>query len=106
MIGHNQEKEDDKNVIASISNNNEVLVLSNECLHVDEEGVEWIVDTVASYHATPHLELFFYYRVGDVGIVKMGNSSHSKIVRMGDVCLETNMGCKLTLKDVRHVPDL
>ena len=59
MIGHNQEKEDDKNVVASISNNNEVLVLSNEYLHVDEEWVEWIVDTVASYHATPHLELFF-----------------------------------------------
>ena len=37
MIGHNQEKEDDKNVVASISNNNEVLVLSNEYLHVDEE---------------------------------------------------------------------
>ena len=26
---------------------------------------------------------------------------------MGDVCFETNiMGCKLTLEDVRHVPDL
>ena len=25
---------------------------------------------------------------------------------MGDVCFETNMGCKLTLKDVRHVTDL
>ena len=37
MIGHNQEKEDDKNVTASISNNDEVLVLSNKCLHVDEE---------------------------------------------------------------------
>ena len=36
----------------------------------------------------------------------MGNSSHSKIVGIGDVCLETNMEYKLTLKDVRHVPDL
>ena len=35
----------------------------------------------------------------------MGNSSHSKIVGMGDVCFETNRGCKLTLKDVRHVLD-
>ena len=31
----NQEKYDD-NVIAFISNNDEVLVLSDECLHVDE----------------------------------------------------------------------
>ena len=36
----------------------------------------------------------------------MGNSSHSKIVGMGDACFETNMGCKLTLKHVRHALDL
>ena len=33
----NQEKEDDKNITTSISNNDEVLVLLNECLYVDEE---------------------------------------------------------------------
>ena len=33
----NQEKEDDKNTIVSISNNDEVLMLSNKCLHVDEQ---------------------------------------------------------------------
>ena len=52
------------------------------------------------------MELFSDYKVGDFGTVKMGNSSHSKIVGMGDVCFETNMRCKMTLKDVRHVPDL
>ena len=36
----------------------------------------------------------------------MRNSCHSKIVGMGEVCFETNMGCKFTLKDVRHVLDL
>ena len=36
----------------------------------------------------------------------MGNSSHSKIVGMGDAFFETNMGCKLTLKHVRHALDL
>ena len=102
----NQEKEDEKNTTASLSNNDEVLVLSNECLHVDEQGIEWTINTAASYHATPHLEFFSYYRVKDFGTVKMENSSHSKIVGIGDVCFETNMGCKLTLKNVRHVPDL
>ncbi|KAL6333440.1 hypothetical protein AAG906_028625 [Vitis piasezkii] len=82
----NQEKEDDKNTIASVSNNDEVLMLSNECLHVDEQGVEWI--------------LFFNYRVGDFGTVKMRNSSYSKIVEMGDVCFETR--CKMILKYVRR----
>ena len=36
----------------------------------------------------------------------MGNNDTSNIVGIGDICLETNMGCKLVLKDVRHVPDL
>ncbi|KAF5932870.1 hypothetical protein HYC85_029041 [Camellia sinensis] len=35
-----------------------------------------------------------------------GEHSLSKIIGMGDVCLETNLGCKLLLKDVRHVPDI
>ena len=75
-------------------------------MYVDEHEVEWIVDTTTSYHATPHLVLFSYYRVGNFDIVKMGNFNHSKIVGMGDVCFETNMGCRLTLKDVRHVSNL
>ena len=56
-------KEDEKNTTTSLSNNDEVLVLLNECLHVDEQGIEWTINTAASYHGTPHLELFSYYRV-------------------------------------------
>ena len=44
-------------------------------------------------------------KAGDFGVVKMGNSSYSKIVGIGDVCIKTNVGCMLILKDV-HVPDL
>ena len=36
----------------------------------------------------------------------MGNSSYSKIVGIGDVCIETNVGGTMILKDVRNVPDL
>ncbi|MCI37404.1 retrovirus-related pol polyprotein from transposon, partial [Trifolium medium] len=32
--------------------------------------------------------------------------SIANIVGIGDVCIQTNSGCALTLKDVRHVPDL
>ena len=38
--------------------------------------------------------------------MKMGNSSYSKIVGIGDVCIETNVDSTMMLKDVRHVPDL
>ena len=36
----------------------------------------------------------------------MGNNSVSKIVGIGDVCLETSIGNKLVLKVVRHVQDI
>ena len=46
------------------------------------------------------------YKLGYFGIVKMCNSSHSKIVGIGDVCIKTNVGSTMMLKDVRYVPDL
>ena len=36
----------------------------------------------------------------------MSSSIYSKIVRIDDLCIKTNVGCMLMLKDVRHVPDL
>ena len=36
----------------------------------------------------------------------MGNKSISKIVGIGDICIQTSMGCTLMLKDVRRIPDL
>jgi hypothetical protein len=36
----------------------------------------------------------------------MGNEDLSKIVGIGDICLETNVDYKLLLKDMRHVPDI
>jgi hypothetical protein len=70
------------------------------------QGVEWIVDTGACYHATPNKEFFMTYKAGDFGTLKMGNTSHSCIACIGDICLQTDMGCRLILKDVRHIPDL
>ncbi|KAL6124894.1 hypothetical protein ACLB2K_077402 [Fragaria x ananassa] len=46
------------------------------------------------------------YKCGEFGIVKMGNESYSKIARIRDVCFETDLGNKLMLKDLRHVPGL
>ena len=50
--------------------------------------------------------LFTTYKAGDFGTVKMGNSSYSKIVGIGDVYIETNVGSTMMLKDVRYVQDL
>ena len=65
-----------------------------------------MIDTGASYHATPRREFFATYRSGNFGVVKMGNYGTADIIGMGDIHLKTNLGCKLVLKDVRHVVDL
>ena len=50
--------------------------------------------------------MFTTYKAGDFSIVKMSNSSYSKIVGIGDVCIENNVGSTVMLKDVQHVIDL
>ncbi|KAM1261526.1 hypothetical protein ACFX2G_027395 [Malus domestica] len=79
-----------------------------ECLHMgnSDRDIEWIFDNGASFHATSKREFFSTYKEGDFGIVKMGNESYSKILGIGDICLRTNLGCQLMLKDVRHIPDI
>ena len=87
----------------------DVVVLSVEeqkCEHVTNNDVEWVVDFAAPHHIIPTKGLFTTYKVGNFGTVKMGNSSYSKIVGIGDVCIESNVGSTMMLKDVRHVPNL
>ena len=106
--GKNQRKDENKNTTAALSDEDVAVLFfgDEECLPVTDNEVEWIIDTAASYHVTPNKEFFTSYRLGDFGTVKMGNTSYSKIVGIGDVCIQTDVGCSLTLRDVRHVPDL
>ncbi|RDX84970.1 hypothetical protein CR513_33901, partial [Mucuna pruriens] len=83
-----------------------MVVLADECLHVNDNVVEWVIDSGASFHITPNRQMFATYRTGDFGKVKMGNSACSNIVGIGDVVIQTETGCQLTLKEVRHVPDI
>lgn len=76
------------------------LNIANDHVRVAGDQIEWVVDTVASYHVVFSRKMFTTYKIGDFGTVKMGNSSHSKIVRICDICIETDTGCTLTLKDV------
>jgi hypothetical protein len=48
----------------------------------------------------------FYYKEGDYSVVRTENNRVCKISKIGDVCVETSLGCRLVLKEVRHVPDM
>ncbi|MCF8701906.1 GAG-pre-integrase domain-containing protein [Corynebacterium sp. MC-10] len=70
------------------------------------QETSWVIDSGATIHGTPHKNLFSSYTYGDYGVVKMGNGNLSKVIGKGDVCVETDNGMKLLLKDVRHIPDM
>jgi hypothetical protein len=55
----------------------------------------WVVDTTTSFPITPYTDFFSSYTSGDFGWV-----------RMGDIQLETGIGCKFILKDVRYVLEM
>uniref|UniRef100_A0A2N9HLW0 Integrase catalytic domain-containing protein n=1 Tax=Fagus sylvatica TaxID=28930 RepID=A0A2N9HLW0_FAGSY len=78
----------------------------DECCHVADPYDEWVIDSAASYHVTLRREFFTSYKAGNLGRVKMGNKSYADIVRISDICVETNTGYTLKLKDVRHIPDM
>uniref|UniRef100_A0A2N9J1S8 Integrase catalytic domain-containing protein n=1 Tax=Fagus sylvatica TaxID=28930 RepID=A0A2N9J1S8_FAGSY len=104
----NQKKADDHNTTA-VSLDEDVVVLSigeDECCHVADPYDEWVIDSAASYHVTPRREFFTSYKAGNLGRVKMGNKSYADIVGIGDICVETNTGYTLKLKDVRRIPDM
>ena len=90
-----------------LDENVQMLFLEEQkCEHVAKSDAEWIVDSSVSHNVIPTKGLFTTYKTSDFGVVKMSNSIYSKIVRIDDVCIKTNVGCMLMLKHVQHVPDL
>ena len=103
-----KEKSDD-NKVAEIHFDEEVVLLfciEGECNHINDQGIEWIVDTGTIFHYVPNKELFTTYKVKDFDHTKMGNQSVSPTVGIGNIVVYTNTGCKLALKNARHILDL
>ena len=66
----------------------------------------WVVDSWASFHATPEKKYFHDYVQGDFGQVRLGNDKPCKIVGMGKFIVKQQNGNQWLLKEVRHVLDL
>ena len=98
-------KQEEKNTTAVVSKEDLLyLVGEGNILNIACDDSSWIVNSGASFHVTPHGSFFSSYQSGDFGTVQMGNQDMSRIVRIGNITLTTSTGCKLVLKDVRHVP--
>ena len=83
-----------------------IIVSDDACVNLACQDSTWVVDTAASFHITVCRDFFFSYTSGSFGWVRMENEAKCEIVGMRDVKLETSIGCKLILKDVRHVPEI
>jgi len=65
-----------------------------------------IIDSGDTLHVTPMKEFFTSYTSGDFGVLKMGNDGVSKVIGIGDVCLQTNMGMQCLLRGLKHAPNI
>ena len=83
-----------------------VILYEDDFINLTNQEYQWVVDSTASFNVTPHRDYFTSYTIGDFRHVKMGNQGVSKIVGIGDIWLEPNIGCKLHLKNVRHISDI
>ena len=85
----------------------DIMIVTNDgCVSLTTQDSNWVIDSGVSFHITSHSNFFTSYRICDFGKVRMGNGDVSKIVGIGDICLETSIRNKLVLKDVRHVPNI
>ena len=92
-------------------NNHEVNVTGDvlqDAMIISLENVidAWVVDSRASFHATPHRKHFHDYVQGDFGQVRLGDDKPCKIIGMGAVFIKQQNGNQWLLKELRHVPDL
>ncbi|RDY07894.1 hypothetical protein CR513_07940, partial [Mucuna pruriens] len=102
--GKSKEKDDDDD------DDDHVTTTTGDDLIIlqDFESVNFVSDESigATLHVTSRKEFFTSYTVGDFGVLKMGNDGVTKVISVGDVCLQTNTGMQLWLRGVKHAPDV
>jgi len=97
---------DDNDRVTTATDGDLVLLRDFDSVNLVSDESMWIIDNGATLHVTPRKEFFTSYTSGDFGVLKMGNDGVSKVIGVGDVYLQTNMGVQLLLKGVKHASDV
>ena len=103
MKGKEKERQEEKYTTTAAADDDIVFAFDEAYSNLACDKSTWVVDTIASFHITPHRDFFSSYTSGDFGWVRMRNEAKCKVVGMRDIQLKTNIRCKLILKDVRHI---
>ena len=82
------------NIIAELIQ--DALIMSHE-----KNSDYWVLDSGASFHATPHKNYFSNYTQGDFGQVLLGNAHLCKIVGIGNIIMKLPNGTQWTHNDAR-----
>ncbi|KAL6340105.1 hypothetical protein AAG906_038940 [Vitis piasezkii] len=75
-------------------------------LAIDSPLDDWVLDSGASFHTTPHREIIQNYIAGDFGKVYLADGLALDVVGLGDVRISLPNGSVWLLEKVRHIPDL
>ena len=106
--GKKKEKhhDNDDRFTTAICDDDLIILRDHDSVNLVSDEIMWIIDSGATLHVTPRKEFFTSYTSGDFGVLKMGNDGVSKVVGIGDICLQTNMRMQLLLRGVKHAPDI
>ncbi|RVW64114.1 Retrovirus-related Pol polyprotein from transposon TNT 1-94 [Vitis vinifera] len=96
-----KKKNEDDSANAVIEELQDALLLA-----VDNPLDDWVLDSGASFHTTPHREIIQNYVAGDFGKVYLADGSTLDVVGLGDVRITLPNGSIWLLEKVRHIPDL
>ena len=98
-------KKNDKENTAAIIDGDLGNVYDESSVNLTCHTTDWVTDSGASFYVTAHCDYFTFYVNDDYSNIRMENNGASKIVGIGDICLETSIGYNLLLKilDMYHI---
>ena len=104
--GKDEDKNEENGTTVVVFDGDVAIVCDDGCVNLACQDTTWVANSTTSYHVTPRRDFYTSYITGDFGQVRIGNQGIARVVGIGDIWLETNTGCKLLLKDVRHMHDM
>jgi len=91
----------------TIAISDDLVVLHDpDSLNIVSDESMLIINRGATLHVTTRKVFFTSYTLGDFEVLKMGNDGMSKVIGVGDVCLQTNTRMQLLLKGMKHAPNV
>jgi hypothetical protein len=101
------DSDDEKEHTVVIASDVEVFIAYDEgFMNLTCYNFTWVVDSATSFHVTYRRDLFSSYKEKNYDVIRIENNGVYKISGIGEINVKTSLGCNLTLKNIRHVPDM